>query len=195
MSFNNSMAAKKFLVSRIADQAERDHEPLAEVEQKMLYFSENDPTLDDMQDVAAQFDTEINSQQYERKIRHLSARAFQRDRQASRERTVLWREAVARLKKEDHYILEMVKLRPVWFDKVRLVFAALLIVATGIGIMIGLYWLRALYFSRISRGAQWLALIVGVGALLFLAYSQTGRKIGNAFGRAVRSVLGFDEWQ
>jgi hypothetical protein len=193
MSFDGSMAAKKFLVSRIADEAEREHAPLSELEHKMLFFSENYPTLKDMQEVAAQFDTEIDRAEYEKKIARLSARAFQRDRRESGERAHEWRDAIARLKKEDHYILVMVRLPRVWLDKIRLIFSALLIVAAGIGLMIGLYWLRALYFGRMPEAVKWLLLIAGVGALMFLAYNQTGRKVGDAFGRALRSVLGIDQ--
>jgi hypothetical protein len=193
MSFHGSMAAKKFLVSRIADEAERERAPLTELERKMLFFSENYPTIKDMPEVAAQFESEVNSKEYEKKIAHLSARAYRRDRQESRQRARQWRDAVALLKKEDHYILAMIRLPRVWLDKIRLVFAALLIVASGIGLMIGLYWLRALYFNRMPEAAKWLLLIAGVGVLMILAYNKTGRRVGDAFGRLLRTFLGLDQ--
>ena len=43
--FAGSMEAKQFLVSRIAEEARRQNEPLPDLEEKMLYFSETFPTL------------------------------------------------------------------------------------------------------------------------------------------------------
>ena len=43
--FENAREAKEFLISRIAEQAQRDGEPLSEIERKELYFSESGWTV------------------------------------------------------------------------------------------------------------------------------------------------------
>jgi hypothetical protein len=43
--FGNAREAKEFLISRIAEQAQRAGEPLSEIERKELYFSESGWTL------------------------------------------------------------------------------------------------------------------------------------------------------
>lgn len=100
--------AKEFLIAQVVEEAQRENEPLSEVERKMLYFTETEATLPDIYEVNAQFDSAYDSVAYEKKIAGLLRTAFQRNRKESVESERRWKHAVADLRKEDHYLLVMV---------------------------------------------------------------------------------------
>jgi hypothetical protein len=106
-NFTDSMQAKRFLVSRIAEEAHLQHEDLSELEEKMLYFSETYPTLPDMMKVAEKFETEVDSEAYEEKISRLAKGAHRRDSKESPENILRWKEAIKILMAEDHYLMVM----------------------------------------------------------------------------------------
>jgi len=99
MNFTSSMAAKEFIVSRIAEEASRQQVGLSELERKILFFSEGYSTLPDMMEVNERFEATCDAEQYEEKIRKLSRQAFERDRKESPEDAALWRDAVRALGK------------------------------------------------------------------------------------------------
>ncbi len=82
--------------------------PLSEVERKMLYFTETEETLPDIYEVNAQFDSEYDDAEYEKKIAGLLRNAFRRNRKESVEGERQWKHAVADLRKEDHYLIVMI---------------------------------------------------------------------------------------
>jgi hypothetical protein len=96
--------AKDFLISQIVEEAQRENVPLSEVERKMLYFTETEDTLPDIYEVNAQFNTEYDDAEYEKKIAGLLRNAFRRNRKESVEGERQWKRAVADLGKEDHYL-------------------------------------------------------------------------------------------
>jgi hypothetical protein len=100
--------AKDFLISQIVEEAERENVPLSEVERKMLYFTETEETLPDIYEVNAQFESEYDDSEYEEKIAGLLRNAFRRNREESVEGERRWKQAIADLDKEDHYLLVMV---------------------------------------------------------------------------------------
>jgi hypothetical protein len=102
-AFPSAMDAKTFLAERIAAQAEREGAPLDELERKNLYFSETYEAPDDALEVASEFGKTHDDAEYEKKIAALAKRAYKADEGSA---TVLqrWREAMARLEPEDHYI-------------------------------------------------------------------------------------------
>ncbi len=100
--------AKDFLISQIVEEAERENVPLSEVERKMLYFTETEETLPDIYEVNAQFESEYDDSEYEKKIAGLLRNAFRRNRKESVEGERRWKQAIADLRKEDHYLLVMV---------------------------------------------------------------------------------------
>jgi hypothetical protein len=107
--FSNAREAKEFLVSGSVAEAQREHVELSEVERKMLYFSETGWTLPDIMEVNDRFDREYDQAKYEKKIARLIGSAMKR---ASRENPgdfTSWVGAIRKLKKEDHYILVMVR--------------------------------------------------------------------------------------
>ena len=105
--FGNAREAKEFLVSKIADEAQREGAPLSEVERKMLYFTENYWTLPDMMEVNEAFDRDYDAAEYEKKIAQLVRHARARTRKDNPQELEDWKDAIGILSKEDHYILVM----------------------------------------------------------------------------------------
>ncbi len=105
--FADSMQAKGFLVSRIVEEAQRQNNPLSDLEEKMLYFSEAFPTLPNMMEIAERFEKEIDSGKYEDRICRLAKGAYRHESQECPENAHLWKDAIRVLKEEDHYILVM----------------------------------------------------------------------------------------
>jgi hypothetical protein len=106
--FSGDREALDFVVSRIADEAQRDGAPLSEIERKMLYFSETAWTLPDIMDVSDEFDKKYNQDDYEKKISLLIRKAVKRAREQQPEEFQAWIQAVRRLRKDDRYLLVMV---------------------------------------------------------------------------------------
>jgi hypothetical protein len=188
MNFSYSMDAKDFIVSRIVEEARRRHTSVSDLERKMLYFSEGYPTLPDMMEVAQEFEAKCDDEKYEAKIRKLSREAFERDKVESPERVQLWRDAIEVLGRGDHYISVMldVPLAPNvarWaVDRAKLVMAALVVIAAGVGIIAAIYWVRDNTHIRIPDSiklpAFFLALLFGY----YVVYSDRGKALGDALG-------------
>jgi hypothetical protein len=106
--FATSRDAKEFLVSRIVAEAQRENLRLAEVERKMLYFSETAWTLTDIAEVNEAFDRECDPAEYEQKIANLIRKLCANARAVNKEEFDTWTEAVRTLRKEDHYLLVMI---------------------------------------------------------------------------------------
>jgi len=101
-----STAAKRFLISRVIEEAEVERVNLSDVEKKMLHFTEVHPSIPDIYEVNAEFERNYNSAEYEAKIAGLLKAARERDSSLNREQE--WKDALGALKNEDHYILVMV---------------------------------------------------------------------------------------
>jgi len=99
---------KEFLISQILEEAEREDVPLSEIERKMLQFTEMQESLPDIYDVNDQFEREYDTGEYEKKIAGLVRRSYRRAKRESSENKNHWKQAVADLRKEDHYPLVMV---------------------------------------------------------------------------------------
>jgi hypothetical protein len=96
--------AKEFLISQIAEQAHKGKMPLSEIERKMLYFTEAEETLPDVYEVNEQFDREYDASVYEKKIAGLLRDAHRRILKESPDGESRWNQAIADLRKEDHYL-------------------------------------------------------------------------------------------
>jgi hypothetical protein len=133
--FRGAREAKEFLATQIADQAQRDHQPLSEIERKMLYFSETDWTLPEMSKVSEEFDRDYDQDEYEGKVTALIRSAYKRAVSESRDGyDDDWWSAIRLLTKQDHYILVMIRsagLRP-RYDQLKL-----LVVGVGIAALVG----------------------------------------------------------
>jgi hypothetical protein len=103
--FHNERDAKEYLVGEIVGEADREGQPLSEIERKMLHFTETGWTLPDIAEVNEAFDRQYDRGQYERKISRL-ARASRKH--AGVGSAASWSEAVSRLATGDHYLSVMV---------------------------------------------------------------------------------------
>jgi hypothetical protein len=103
------VAAKEFLISRVVQRAGLERAMLSEVERKMLYFTEVHPSLPDIHEVNAEFERDHDADEYEAKIAGLLRNARNRDRNESGAKEQEWEDALDALKKEDHYLLVMVR--------------------------------------------------------------------------------------
>ena len=105
----DSTSAKNFLISRVIEQAEKEHVQLSKIEKKMLYFAEETPSLPDIYEVNAEFDRNYDTDEYEAKISQLLRKARYPKNHETSVREQDWRDALDALEKEDHYILVMVE--------------------------------------------------------------------------------------
>jgi hypothetical protein len=184
------MDAKEFIVSRIIDEASRDNISLSELERKMLYFSEVYPTLPDMMEVAEKFEAKYDTEKYEEKIRGLSRKAFGRDRKESPENAQLWRDAINVLRKEDHYILVMLDVPgPVMpdvprsgADRAKLLIAGLVLAAVLGSAIAAIQWAGRNIHFKIPDYIKLLAFIVVIALACYLAYSKSGKNLGDWLG-------------
>lgn len=140
-AFHSAREAKEYLISQIAEEAQRENVPLSEVERKMLYFTESGWTLPDMMKINEDFDREYDQDEYERKIAKLVTKVDNRVRHGVRDDYNKWWGAIRFLQREDHYILVMIRmagLRPRG-DQLRLFVTGLAIVAViFIAILLGI---------------------------------------------------------
>jgi hypothetical protein len=189
VSFNSSMAAKKFLVSRIVAEANRQGIPLSEVEQKMLYFSESYPTLPEMAEVSEKFDKECNSEEYEEKISKLSQSAYRRDLKESDDTAQRWKDAIGLLKTEDHYILVMVSVSRPASDVVKLFLTGIVVTVFGLALIVALEWAKEDILPRIPRWILSLAFAVSCAVFLFLGLNdKAGKKVGDWAGGVIERI-------
>jgi hypothetical protein len=138
----NSVDAKQFLIDRVIEEAELEQVRLSEVEKKMLYFTEAQPSLPDIYEINAEFERNCDADDYEDKIADLLKKARDRDSRESPGREQEWKDALSALKKEDHYILVMVaqafKAGPATGTGNRLR-DLLIYVAIGVGLVLALF--------------------------------------------------------
>jgi hypothetical protein len=98
-------AAKQFFISKVIAEAQVERVSLSEIETKMLYFTEVDPSIPDIYEVNAEFERNYDSDEYEAKIARLLKSARDRDNRSSPSWEEDWKDALDALKHEDHYIL------------------------------------------------------------------------------------------
>jgi len=197
------MDAKKFLVSRIVQEAARRHVPLSDLEQGMLYFSESYPSLPDMAEIAERFESEYDDEEYEKKIRRLAKSAYQRDSKESPETARLWRQAINVLKREDHYILVMIHIPrsagEVWKllltprsagEVWKLLLTAAVVVALGLSTIVALDWASHHILTSVPDSVRLLAFILLFALLYFLAWSdKTSKKVGDWLGQVIKRII------
>jgi len=96
--------AKDFLVDQTAQQAAIDGVPFSDLEKRMMYFSESDPTGEDPIKLNSEFEEQYNSKEYEPKIARLLKQAYARLKNENSNEKEKWDDAFRELKKGDHYI-------------------------------------------------------------------------------------------
>jgi len=185
MIFKTSMEAKEFLVGRIAEEANREQVLLSELERKMLFFSGTYPTLPDMMEVEERFEGEYDSDQYERKIAGLVKAVWRRDRKESAELARRWKDAIALLRREDHYILVMIgQVRPPG-DLWRLLLTAVLVCVVGLSVMFAGQWVYDYNLIHLSQRVELILFAVVVTLMGFLSLNhKAGKAVSGSLVRA-----------
>ena len=107
--FGSQQAAKRFFVERIVEEAARQGQPLSELEQWMLSFSESDPDFVVQPELVDRLAQEISDADYEAKIARLIEQASARDIGEDPAAADQYRSAYTALDQGDHYLLIMLK--------------------------------------------------------------------------------------
>jgi len=197
--FHSAREAKEFLVSRIVEESQQEGIPLSEVERQMLYFSETDWTLRDMDTISDQFDREYDQDDYEKKIAGLAEGAYKRACKESGDEYGSWWDAIHLLSRQDHYILVMISqagLRPRG-DQLRLLGAGLAIAAFLVCFMFLWASLGDRYgidFGKHLPSRDDLAFLIWVGgvclgiAYLILRFFVGGKKFDDFVSKMLRRL-------
>jgi hypothetical protein len=102
----NTKQAKDLLVEQAVEQAALDGVPLADVEKRMMYFTESDPaSCENPIELNDEFEAEYETKEYETKISQLLHHAYSRLKKENPERARKWDQAIRTLRKGDHYVL------------------------------------------------------------------------------------------
>ncbi len=113
--FHTVREAKDFFISRIVEQANREHHPLSDVEKRMLSFTETAPEASPgLMETVAEFEPAHDDAKYEQKIAGLLNRAYRADLDRARQTRegdprLIYGQALGLLRTEDHYITIMVE--------------------------------------------------------------------------------------
>ncbi|HZV58738.1 MAG TPA: hypothetical protein VFF42_00255 [Candidatus Eremiobacteraceae bacterium] len=101
----NNKQAKDFLVAQTAQQAALENIPLSDLEKRMMYFTESDPSYDGYIGLTAEFEEQYDTAAYETKVSRLLHNAHARLKKENPEKFREWCQATRVLQKGDHYIL------------------------------------------------------------------------------------------
>jgi len=102
----NTKQAKDFLVEQAAEQAAIEGVPLADLEKRMMYFTESDPaSCPDPIALNGEFEAQFEMPEYESKISELFENAQKRLQKEDPESARHWDQAVGELMRGDHYLL------------------------------------------------------------------------------------------
>jgi hypothetical protein len=139
----DAATAKQFLISKVLQEAEFSHVQLSEIEKKMLYFTEENPKRPDFLEINAEFERDYDADEYEDKIASLLRNSRERDTQSFANQEQEWKDAIDTLRKEDHYILVMVRLAfgyGAGSGRKHRFRDFVIYVAIGIGLVVALLW-------------------------------------------------------
>jgi len=107
MTFDTQGAAKRFIVAKVIEEADREGVALSAAERHMLRWSESDPDFVPDPTLAEVQENEIAEADFEAKIAGLIRRAYDRDAAADGDARLRYRAARSKLNEGDHYILVM----------------------------------------------------------------------------------------
>jgi hypothetical protein len=164
----NTKQAKDFLVEQTVEQAALEGVPLADVEKRMLYFTESDSaSCDDPIALNDEFEAQYETKEYETKISRLLHHAYTRLKEENPGLKRNWDEAIRTLRKGDHYFLVMWDIAPPSEHPTRDTFILL-----GIGVLIAVVivtvaFLASNYNIDLDRYKKYLP--IAVVLVVFLA--------------------------
>lgn len=97
-------------MQQTAEQAALENVPLSDLEKRMMYFVENDPTsCSDPLELNDEFEAQYDTGEYEAKIRGLLRRAYKRLKNEDPAKLRNWDDAVQALRGGDHYLPVMLR--------------------------------------------------------------------------------------
>lgn len=149
--FRSTRAALDHLAERIAAEAEREGNPLSEIEREMLYFSESSPTLPQMKAVDTEFDDSWDEDAFEQRISCLAKKIRARDAAQDHTAQALWDEAVEKVADGDYYLSVLVSPSHPGQDHSRPAHDKLKLWLTAFALVIGcmtIFWLGSLLFGN-----------------------------------------------
>ena len=138
----NVREAKDFLVRQTEEQAQLESVPLAEVEKRMMYFTEGPDANEDPIALNEEFEEQFNTSEYEIKIAKLLRHAHQRLKQNDEIKANVWKESVRKLKEGDHYLIVLLEMVPTSDHPKRDLF-----MQVGIGVLIAFLFVAGLFLK------------------------------------------------
>jgi hypothetical protein len=160
----NAKEAKDFLAQQTTEQAVLENVPLSDLEKRMMYFVENDPTsCSDPVELHDEFEAQYDTQQFEAKIGGLLRRAYGRLKKENPTKVRNWNDAVQTLCRGDHYL--PVLLRKVPSDESGWRSPANRVIRCG-SIAVALFFV-AVKISEVPNLPQW---VFGLLISLFLLF-------------------------
>ena len=109
----NPKEAKDFLVQQTAKQALLENLSLADLEKRMMYFSESDPaSCAQPFELNEEFEAQYDNAEYEVKISGLLQHAYDRLKVQDLEAAQTWDQSVRELRQGDHYLLVLLDAVP-----------------------------------------------------------------------------------
>lgn len=126
------------MVQQTAEQAALENVHLSDLEKRMMYFTESDPTSSENPiELNDEFEAKYDTEEYEAKISRLLHHTHERLKDENAENLRKWNEAVRTLRKGDHYILILLDEKSELVQGPRIGRA----IAWGFGLGIGLMFL------------------------------------------------------
>jgi hypothetical protein len=163
--------AKDFLVAQTVEQASLEGVPLADLEKRMMYFTESGYVPEDPIKLHDEFDAECDRAEYEAKISRLLHHAYQRLRKENDAARKNWDLAIRCLRRGDHYLLVM------WGQRPGIHAPELIGLAIGVFVLAalaGLTWIASRFHPPSPRLIQAVFLVVILAVFLF------PHRVGNA---------------
>jgi hypothetical protein len=101
----DAKSSKDFLVEQTAEQADLEKVPLSDLEKRMMYFVENDPSsCSEPLALNDEFEAQYDTTEYEAKIGRLLRHAYKRLKVENPERGRVWDQCIRELSSGDHYL-------------------------------------------------------------------------------------------
>ena len=104
--------AKDFLVRQAEEQAQLEGVPLAQLEKRMMYFTEGPDAIENPIKLNEEFEEQFNTSEYETKVAKLLRHAYKRLKQNDESKANVWKESVRKLKEGDHYLIVLLEMVP-----------------------------------------------------------------------------------
>jgi len=165
----NAKQAKDFLVQQTVEQASIENVPLSDLEKRMMYFVENDPSsCENPLELNDEFESQYETAEYEAKMSRLLHHAYRRLKKTDPEKVRDWSDAIRTLSRGDRYIPVLWAATPASDHPIRDFFKPFgigLLIAVGIFAAIVLNEIHSISLSGLRR--YWPALALCALILLF----------------------------